>query len=291
MEDPSNPIPSLNSSSVSSFNGIEKCCHVPGRSVNRRSTTWTPASFALRIASRGVAPGAGFPPCGVVVGSNVAVMGRSSRGSGGSRMCTVDATTQACSHAGLGRRTGTATTAQVSCGRHAGRYRPSCAVSTISCRSCNILPSLGDGSASAALAVRQNVQKMHTFRHAVLRGESLEEVPKLDSRKFTEPLLNLALRPLQEDPARRAMALTGREVQPPAYGTRAHIGIGLEFHEHVPALVAPLQLAHVLRAILTREGSAHAEGGPGAGDQWVGAGTIRTRLTLIEYAPETNPAS
>src|ERR1044071_32381 len=84
MDEPSKPIPSANSSSVSSFSGIEKCCQVPGRSVNLTSTTCTPASFARRIASAGVVPVAGFAPRAVLVGSNVAAMASlSSTGLGG----------------------------------------------------------------------------------------------------------------------------------------------------------------------------------------------------------------
>src|SRR5438034_6201594 len=74
IDDPSNPIPSLNSSSVSSLRGMEKCCQVPGRSVNLKSTTCTPASLALRITSAGEAPAPGFAAGLEAVGSNVAVM-------------------------------------------------------------------------------------------------------------------------------------------------------------------------------------------------------------------------
>src|SRR5467141_4552306 len=74
IDEPSNPKPSVNVSSASSFNGIEKCCQVPGRSVNRTSTICTPASFARLITSTGVVPVAAFPP--VTVGSNVAVIAR-----------------------------------------------------------------------------------------------------------------------------------------------------------------------------------------------------------------------
>jgi hypothetical protein len=38
IDEPSNPKPSSNASSVSSSNGIEKCCWRPGRSVKRMST-------------------------------------------------------------------------------------------------------------------------------------------------------------------------------------------------------------------------------------------------------------
>src|SRR5207302_787202 len=75
IDEPSNPIPSLKRSSVSSLSGIEKCCQVPGRSVNLKSTTWTPASLALRITSAGDTPAPGLAPAVDVVGSNVAVMG------------------------------------------------------------------------------------------------------------------------------------------------------------------------------------------------------------------------
>src|SRR5213594_2665275 len=74
IDEPSNPKPSVNVSSASSFNGIEKCCQVPGRSVNRTSTICTPASFARRITSAGDVPAAAFPP--VAVGSSVAVIAR-----------------------------------------------------------------------------------------------------------------------------------------------------------------------------------------------------------------------
>jgi hypothetical protein len=41
MEEPSKPSPSRNTSSPSALAGIEKCCHVPGRSQNLMSTTWS----------------------------------------------------------------------------------------------------------------------------------------------------------------------------------------------------------------------------------------------------------
>src|SRR5215475_6501955 len=54
MLEPSNPIPSSNSSLLRSSAGIEKCCHTPGRSVNFRSTILTPASLANCPTSSGV---------------------------------------------------------------------------------------------------------------------------------------------------------------------------------------------------------------------------------------------
>src|SRR2546427_10819344 len=74
IDEPSNPTPSANTASVSSLSGSEKCCQVPGRSVNRTSTICRPASFARRITSAGDVPVAAFPP--VTVGSNVAVIAR-----------------------------------------------------------------------------------------------------------------------------------------------------------------------------------------------------------------------
>src|SRR3989442_671589 len=73
IDEPSNPRPSVNVSSSSSFNGIEKCCQVPGRSVNRTSTICTPASLARRMTSAGDVPVDAFPPV-AAVGSNVAVI-------------------------------------------------------------------------------------------------------------------------------------------------------------------------------------------------------------------------
>src|SRR5574337_1159343 len=46
MEEPSNPIPSVNRSSVNSRLDMEKCCHRPGRSMNLKSTIFAPCSFA-----------------------------------------------------------------------------------------------------------------------------------------------------------------------------------------------------------------------------------------------------
>src|SRR5258706_8048153 len=73
IDEPSNPRPSVNVSSSSSFNGIEKCCQVPGRSVKRTSTICTPASFARRITSAGDVPVVAFAPV-PTVGSSVAVI-------------------------------------------------------------------------------------------------------------------------------------------------------------------------------------------------------------------------
>src|SRR6266571_4902055 len=83
IEEPSKPSPTEKTLSVSSFNGIEKCCQVPGRSVNFTSTTCTPASLARRITSAADGAAAAFAPV-VTVGSNVAVI-RSVSSLGGGR--------------------------------------------------------------------------------------------------------------------------------------------------------------------------------------------------------------
>src|SRR3989440_5181467 len=60
MLEPSNPSPSLKLSTSSSPNGRLKCCHVPGRSTNRTSTTSTPSAFARSSTSRGLVLPADF---------------------------------------------------------------------------------------------------------------------------------------------------------------------------------------------------------------------------------------
>src|SRR6266536_2026068 len=86
--------------------------------------------------------------------------------------------------------------------------------------------------------------------------QSGHEVPKLHGRKFPEALLDLALRQLEENPARRAAALPVHEVHAPAHGT--HLGVGLHLDEHLPSFISALQLAHVLGAVGSREGGAHS---------------------------------
>src|SRR5438067_5699001 len=54
MLEPSKPRPSLKLSTSSSPSGRLKCCHVPGRSMNRTSTTSTPSAFARSRTSRGL---------------------------------------------------------------------------------------------------------------------------------------------------------------------------------------------------------------------------------------------
>src|SRR5438105_369980 len=84
-----------------------------------------------------------------------------------------------------------------------------------------------------------------------------DEVPQLHGRKFPETILDLALGPLQEDPARGAAALAAHEVHATPHRAASHFCIGLHLDIHVPALVAALQFAHVLGALLAWEGGAH----------------------------------
>src|SRR4029077_19189969 len=56
IDEPSSPDPSLNIPSVSSSTGIEKCCQVPSRSTNFKSTICTLFFFAISSASGGFIP-------------------------------------------------------------------------------------------------------------------------------------------------------------------------------------------------------------------------------------------
>src|SRR3989344_6057309 len=56
IEDPSNPNPSLNTLSVSSSIGMEKCCQTPGKSTNFKSTMSALFFFASSNASLAVIP-------------------------------------------------------------------------------------------------------------------------------------------------------------------------------------------------------------------------------------------
>src|ERR1051325_7784545 len=87
--------------------------------------------------------------------------------------------------------------------------------------------------------------------------ERLQEMPELDGRKFTEALLNIPLRPLQEDPGGAPVALAAQEVEATAHRSGADFCVGLHFHVHLPALLPALQLAQVLDAFLPWEGGAH----------------------------------
>src|SRR6266511_4716471 len=54
MLDPSKPSPSVKISSLYSVSVVVKCCHVPGRSVNLKSTSFTPWSLIILLTSDGV---------------------------------------------------------------------------------------------------------------------------------------------------------------------------------------------------------------------------------------------
>src|SRR2546428_104343 len=100
------------------------------------------------------------------------------------------------------------------------------------------------------------------------------EVPKLHSRKFPEALLDLTLRPLEEDPAGGAAMLPVHEMHAPPH--RANLGVRLHLGEHVPSFITALQLTHVLGAVLAREGGAHG---------------VKSWLTRLHYAASPIPAS
>ena len=70
---------------------------------------------------------------------------------------------------------------------------------------------------------------------------------QFDSRKLPEPLLNILLLPLEEDPSRHPVQLATHEVNPPAYRTERGVGLALEID--VPALLPALQLPHVLAVL------------------------------------------
>src|SRR3712207_590738 len=53
IDEPSNPMPSSNDPSSTSLMLFELCCQVPNRSMNRKSTIWTPACLAIFKTSAG----------------------------------------------------------------------------------------------------------------------------------------------------------------------------------------------------------------------------------------------
>src|SRR5207245_9829600 len=101
------------------------------------------------------------------------------------------------------------------------------------------------------------MQIMHCFQRTSSTLQGRHEVPQLNSRKFSEALLDLALRHLEKDPPGRTPAYPAHEVQPPPHRARGDLGVWLHLDEHVPSLVATLQLAHVLGAVLAGERGAH----------------------------------
>src|SRR5881396_3203241 len=124
------------------------------------------------------------------------------------------------------------------------------------------------------MSANRSVHNMQGFPRNASAVQCRHEVPELHSRKFPEPLLNLALRQLEENPARGAAVLPVHEVHTPPHG--AHLGVGLHLDKYVPPFIAALQLAHVLGAVVSREGGA------------LGA---RLWLTGLQYAAPPIPAS
>src|SRR2546428_11972442 len=107
--------------------------------------------------------------------------------------------------------------------------------------------------------LRQQLCTPCSVFHAPLCLERLQEVPQFDGRKFPEPLLDLPLGQLEEDPGGHAVLLPPHEVQAPAHCP--HLAVQLRLDEHVPALISALQLPHVLGALLARKGAGHGAGG------------------------------
>src|ERR1043166_6560912 len=105
-------------------------------------------------------------------------------------------------------------------------------------------------------------KKCTVFNTAASATQCLHEVPQLHGRKFPEPVLDLALGPLQEDPARGAVPLAAREVPPPPHRPPPHLPLALPLPpDDPPPPVAPLQPTHVLGAVMAWEGSAHSSVG------------------------------
>src|SRR2546427_5548586 len=91
------------------------------------------------------------------------------------------------------------------------------------------------------------------FNTAASAAQCLHEVPQLHRRKFPETVLDLALGPLQEDPARGPVPLAAREVQPPAHRPGPHLRIGLHLRseEHTSELQSQSNL--VCRLLLEKK--------------------------------------
>src|SRR6476646_8828679 len=68
MDEPSKPMPSVNRSATKSSTGMEKCCQRPGRSMNLKSTIFTPRSLACaRTALGSVLGSAIFGPVAMAI--------------------------------------------------------------------------------------------------------------------------------------------------------------------------------------------------------------------------------
>src|SRR2546422_9634513 len=95
------------------------------------------------------------------------------------------------------------------------------------------------------------------FPYTTLFRSSFNEVPQLHSRKFPEALLDLALGPLEKDPARGAVPLTPHEVHPASHRASPHLRVGLHLDVNIPPHVPTLEFAHMLGALLPGKGRAH----------------------------------
>lgn len=115
-------------------------------------------------------------------------------------------------------------------------------------------------------ALLLDVLLLDVFRLA--RLQRLQEMPKLNGRKFTEAVLDLALPGLEEDPARGPLITRSDEVDPATHGRTVLRGFGLEID--IPAALAPAQLAHMPGVVPARERVGHSR---------------------TDYAPPGNPAS
>src|SRR5438105_15422057 len=116
---------------------------------------------------------------------------------------------------------------------------------------------------------RKNRAKDAHFSTRWSASQRRDEVPQLHSRKFPEAILDLALGPLQKNPARGAAALAAHEVDATPHRAAPNLRIGLHLDVDVPALIAALQLAHVLGALLAGEGGAHqTDGGTDRHTDW-----------------------
>src|SRR2546425_1106552 len=150
----------------------------------------------------------------------------------------------------------------------------------------------------------RNRAKYAQFSQRLSAVQRLHKVPQLHGRKFTEPVLNLPLGPLQKDPAGGAVPLAAHKMQPSAHRPDAAsrgaghprataLRVGLHLDVDLPARVATLELAHVLGAVLAREGGAHRVDRRSLRDSLTVAGgrAVVERLTGIQYAAPLIPAS
>src|SRR5437879_13379399 len=101
------------------------------------------------------------------------------------------------------------------------------------------------------MSAYENVQDVQGSLNIESTVQRRHEVPKLHSRKFPEALLDLTLRPLEEDPAGGPAMLPVHEMHAPPHG--AHLGVGLHLDEHDHSFITALQLTQVLGSVLDRQ--------------------------------------